>query len=46
MGKEGDGAWEAIRGETVMEGAEERVEKSVRWSSEAEWRVFGGDGYR
>lgn len=32
-----------LRGETVMEGTEERVEKPVRWDSEDEWRVFGGD---
>ena len=35
-----------LRGETVMEGTEERVEEQLRWDSEDEWRVCEGDGYR
>lgn len=35
-----------LRGKTVMEGTEERVEERLRRDSEDEWRVCEGDGYR
>lgn len=35
-----------LRGETVMEGMEERVEEQLQRDSEDEWRVCEGDGYR
>lgn len=33
----------AARRDSDGECREQRVEKTVRWDSEDEWRVFGGD---